>query len=290
MIGESILHERDADPTVGTSNRFRREILIHASLIGVIAALILPLAFATVVSTQTISQIYDVTYLLPGSEGPANYLDVLFEFDMARFMWNSLVMAVIVVTGKIVLSLLAALALVYYRFRFEKFIFFFILGTLMVPVPIRIVPLFELMVDLNWANTLLGLTGPYIASATAVFLLREHLRSLPPSLVETAKLDGVGPIRYLVTVLIPMSKGMIAGLAVITFISTWNQYLWPLIVMTDQENQVAQVGLKFLQGAGMGQTDWGIVMAGAVLTLLPPLVVLVAFRRPILETFGFQQK
>lgn len=287
MIGKTITDEQKLSKRL--SKRVSKQVQIHASLIAVISILILPLAFALIVSTQNINQIYDVTYLLPGSDGPSNYVDVLFNFDMARFMWNSVVMTVIVVTGKLGLSLLAALALVYYQFRFEKLIFFFILGTLMLPVPVRIVPLFELMVDMGWANTLIGLTGPYIASATAVFLLREHFRSLPASLVETAKLDGIGPIKFLYRVLVPMSKGMIAGLAVITFISTWNQYLWPLIVMTDQDKQVAQVGLKFLQGAGMGQTDWGIVMAGAILTLLPPLVVLITFRQPLLETFGLQQ-
>jgi len=288
MIGKAILDERMSSNRL--SKRVRKQVQIHASLMAVICVLILPLAFALIVSTQNINQIYDVTYLLPGSEGPSNYIAVLFDFDMALFMWNSVVMTVIVVTGKLLLSLLAALALVYYQFRFEKLIFFFILGTLMLPVPVRIVPLFELMVDMGWANTLIGLTGPYIASATAVFLLREHLRSLPASLVETAKIDGIGPIKFLHRVLVPMSKGMIAGLAVITFISTWNQYLWPLIVMTDQDKQVAQVGLRFLQGAGMGQTDWGIVMAGAILTLLPPLAVLIIFRKPLLETFGLQQQ
>jgi sn-glycerol 3-phosphate transport system permease protein len=115
--------------------------------------------------------------------------------------------------------------------------------------------------------------------------------SIPSSLVENAKLDGVGPLTFLVKVLIPMSKGMIAGVSVITFIYAWNQYLWPLIVISDQSKQVIQVGIKFLQGASQsGLTQWGLIMAGAVIALVPPLVVLVVLHRPLLETFALQQK
>lgn len=266
-----------------------RQLLLHGSLLVIIALLASPLLFAAIVSTQSLTQIYEITNLWPGTEVIANYRTVLFDYDMLQYMANSLIMSVIVVTAKISLSLLAALALVYYNFRFKNLIFLFILFTLMLPVPVRIVPLFDLVVEFGWSNSIIGLTGPYIASATAVFLLRQHFLSLPDSYAETARLDGVGPIRFLVSVLIPMSKGMITGLIAITFISTWNQYLWPLIVISDNSKQVAQVGLKFLQGAGMGQTDWGIIMAGAILTLLPPLALLVVFRRPLLETFGLQQ-
>jgi sn-glycerol 3-phosphate transport system permease protein len=283
--------ERSSSPTLRDVLSVDLKSVLHQSLLfGIVALLASPLLFALIVSTQSITQIYDVTNLSPGTEFVANYTSVLVEFNMLRYIWNSLIMSVIVVVAKITLSLLAALALVYYDFRFKNLIFLFILFTLMLPVPVRIIPLFELMVDMGWSNTLIGLTGPYIASATAVFLLRQHFRSLPESYVEVARLDGVGPLRYLVSVLIPMSKGMLTGLVVITFISTWNQYLWPLIVMSDNSKQVAQVGLRFLQGAGMGQTDWGIIMAGAMVTLLPPLLLLVLFRRPLLETFGFQQK
>jgi sn-glycerol 3-phosphate transport system permease protein len=199
------------------------------------------------------------------------------------------VMSVLVTVGKLAVSLLAALALVYYDFRFKNAIFFLILFTLMFPVPVRIVPLYELVAALGWSNTLLALTGPYLASATAVFLLRQHFMSIPVSLVESARLDDVGPVTFLYRVLVPMSKGMLTGLGVITFIYSWNQYLWPLIVISDQNKQVVQVGMKYLQSVGnAGQTDWGLIMAGAVLALLPPLLALVAFRGPLLETLGLQ--
>ncbi|WP_280585855.1 carbohydrate ABC transporter permease [Halorubrum sp. Boch-26] len=263
---------------------------VHLGLIGSILLMASPLLLAFVMSTQTVPEVYDITNVGIGSDGVANYVEVFTTYGMASYMFNSLVMSIVVTVAKIAVSLLAAVALVFYDFRFKNAIFFLILFTLMFPVPVRIVPLYEMMAALGWTNTLLALTGPYVASATAVFLLRQHFMSIPDSLVESAKVDGVGPLRFLWDVLIPMSRGMISGLSVITFIYAWNQYLWPLIVVSDQNKQVVQVGMKYLQSVGnAGQTDWGLIMAGAVLTLLPPLLALVAFRGPLLETFGLSE-
>jgi sn-glycerol 3-phosphate transport system permease protein len=263
----------------------------HLGLIVSISVMASPLLLAAIMSTQSIGQVYNAEYLSLGSAGLSKYRRVLIQYEFLGYMYNSLVMSVLVTAAKVGVSLLAALAIVYYDFRFKNSIFFLILFTLMFPVPVRIVPLFELMADLGWTNTLLALTGPYVASATAVFLLRQHFMSLPDSLVESARLDGVGPLKFLGRVLVPMSKGMITGLCVITFIYSWNQYLWPLIVISDQNKQVVQVGMKFLRSVELGgQVDWGLIMAGAVLTLLPPLVMLVAFRRPLLKTLGLQEQ
>ena len=263
---------------------------VHLGLIGSILLMASPLLLAFVMSTQTIPEVYDITNVGIGSDGLANYVEVLTTYGMASYMFNSLVMSIVVTVAKIAVSLLAAVALVFYDFRFKNAIFFLILFTLMFPVPVRIVPLYEMMAALGWTNTLLALTGPYVASATAVFILRQHFMSIPDSLVESAKVDGVGPLRFLWDVLIPMSRGMISGLSVITFIYAWNQYLWPLIVISDQNKQVVQVGMKYLQSVGnAGQTDWGLIMAGAVLTLLPPLLALIVFRGPLLETFGLSE-
>lgn len=261
----------------------------YAWLTGAAAVVLLPVVFAAVISTQTPAQVYNLATFGPGSDATANYRSALFEFEMWRYILNTLVLSVIIVVGKISISLLAALAIVYYRFRFREAVFLFILFTLMFPVPVRIVPLFQFVAEIGWANTIAGVAGPYVASATAVFLLRQHFRSLPTTYVENAVLDGVGPIEFLRRVLIPASKSHLSGLTVITFIASWNYYLWPLIIISDQSQQVAQVGLKYLLGVGTGQTDWGVIMAGAFSTLLPPLVVLIAFRKPLLKTFGVDQ-
>jgi sn-glycerol 3-phosphate transport system permease protein len=264
---------------------------MHVGVVFSIFVMALPLLLAMIMSTQNTSEVYQVTNLGVGSRGLQNYGTVLSEFGFGSYLVNSFVMSIIIVVGKVSLSLFAALALVYYELPYERAVFMFILLTLLLPVPVRIVPLFQMMANLEWTNTMLALTGPYIASATAVFLFRQHFMSIPTSLVETAKLDGVGPLTFLVKVLIPMSKGMIAGVCVITYIYAWNQYLWPLTAVTDKSSQVVQVGIRYLQGSAQaGLTPWGLIMAGAILALLPPLVVLLVLHRPLLETFAIQTK
>lgn len=266
-------------------------LLMHVGIVTSIVLMSLPLLLAMIMSTQTTTEVYQVTNLGIGSQGLGNYVTVLTEYGFSTYMLNSFIMSIIIVVGKVSLSLLAALALVYYELPYERAVFMFILLTLLLPVPVRIVPLFQLMADLGWTNTMIALTGPYIASATAVFLFRQHFMSIPSSLVETARLDGVGPLTFLFQVLIPMSKGMIAGVCVITYIYAWNQFLWPLVAVTDKSSQVVQVGIRYLQGSAQaGLTQWGLIMAGAMLALVPPLVVLIVLHRPLLKTFAIQQK
>lgn len=280
-----------ADESLTISQRLPDNLLMHVGIILSIVAMASPLVLAIIMSTQTTSEVYEVTNLGIGSQGLSNYQTVLSEYQFATYMVNSFIMSIIIVVGKVGISLLAALALVYYELPYERAIFMFILLTLLLPVPVRIVPLFQLMADLGWTNTMIALTGPYIASATAVFLFRQHFMSIPSSLVETARMSGVGPVQFLFQVLIPMSKGMIAGVCVITYIYAWNQYLWPLVAVTDKSSQVVQVGIQYLQGSAQaGLTPWGLIMAGACIALLPPLLVLIVLHRPLLKTFAIQQK
>ncbi|CQH56473.1 ABC-type transport system permease protein (probable substrate glycerol-3-phosphate) [Halobacterium hubeiense] len=273
------------------TDRLPDHVPMHLGLVAAIALMASPLVLAVVMSTQTTTEVYQVTNVGIGSQGLSNYQAALTEYNFTTYMVNSLVMSVVIVVAKVALSLLAALALVYYELPYERAIFMFILLTLLLPVPVRIVPLFQLMADLGWTNTLLALTGPYVASATAVFLFRQHFMSIPDSLIETARVDGVGPLRFLFGVLVPMSRGMIAGVCVITFIYAWNQFLWPLVAVTNKSSQVVQVGIRYIQGSAQaGLTQWGLIMAAAVLALLPPLFVLLALHRPLLETFAIQQK
>ncbi len=263
--------------------------LPHGLLIFVATLVSLPIIFAVVFSTQSTLSVYEITNVWPGARAVANYSSVLFEYEFLSFMQNSLIMTVVVVSGKLTFSLFAATALVYYDFRFQEAVFYSILFTLLMPLPVRIIPLYQLMADVGWLNTFAGLTAPFIASATGIFLFRQQFQSIPASVVETAKLDGIGPLSFLVYVLIPMSKGMIAGIASIMFITTWNAYLWPLTVLTERSNQVVQVGLSFIQGtASEGLVEWNLVMAAGILALLPPLVVLIVARKYLLSTLGGQ--
>jgi len=252
---------------------------------------VFPVVVALVVSTKPQGIVTSLGDLAPGTYAGENYREALVDYNFGQFMWNSFVMATVVVVGKLTVSVMAAMAIVYYDVPYKDFVFLFILFTLLLPVPVRFIPLFQLMNDLGWGNTLLAITVPYLASATTVFILRQHFLSIPNSIVETAKLDGIGPLRFMLYVLVPMSRGVLVGVSIIMFVYSWNQYLWPLIIIDSEANQVAQVGLQLLQADVQGgQLSWSLVMAGSMLTLLPPLVLMIIFRRSLLKTFTIQQK
>ncbi|KAA9396073.1 carbohydrate ABC transporter permease [Haloarcula sp. CBA1130] len=272
--------------------RFETEqVTLHVLAATVVFLIVLPVLIAALVSTKRAGIVTSISDLAPGGHALSNYRHALIGLEFWRFMLNSFVMSVTVVVGKLIVSLLAALVIVYYRFPYKNAVFLFILFTLLLPVPVRFVPLYRLTTELGMGNTVFAITVPYLASATTVFILRQHFLSIPASLVETAKVDGVGPLRFLWSVLIPMSRAVLVGVSVIMFVYTWNQYLWPLVIVNAEDLQVAQVGLSLLRGqASTGEVAWSMVMTGSILTLLPPLALLVLFRRQLLETFTIQQK
>lgn len=286
-------HELDATERLTTAySDVRRDgVAIHVVLGVAVLLLILPVFIGAVASTQRTGIMTGLVDLIPGQYATENYRRALVDFNFGRFLLNSFLMSIVIVVGKLTLSLLAALAIVYYRVPYKNVVFMFILVTLMLPVPVRFVPLHNLVVNLGWSNTYWALTIPYLASATTVFILRQYFLTIPASIVETARVDGVGPIKFLVFVLIPMSKGVLVGVSVIMFVYAWNQYLWPIVIITRESMQVAQVGLGLLQGEAMaGDIAWSLIMAGSMMTLIPPLLLLIAFRKPLLETFTIQQK
>jgi sn-glycerol 3-phosphate transport system permease protein len=258
------------------------QVGLHLLASASIFLLVLPVLIAAIVSTKQTGIVTTVGDLVPGPYALENYRRALVGLGFWRFMFNSFVMSVVIVVGKLLISLLAALVIVYYRFPYKDAVFLFVLFTLLLPVPVRFVPLYRLIVEMGWNNSFLAITVPYLASATTVFILRQHFLSIPASLVETAKLDGVGPLEFLVSVLVPMSRGILVGVSVIMFVYAWNQYLWPLVIIDTEGQQVAQVGLNLLRGqASSGEVAWSMVMTGSVLTLVPPLALLVLFRRPL---------
>lgn len=262
---------------------------LHVLLLSAILILSAPILTAVLMSTQSASEILNVGSLGFGDQALSNYRTVLSEYGFGRYLMTTAVVAIATAIGKVAISVLAGLAIVYYDFPYKRALFFLILLTLMLPVPVRIVPLYELMIRLGWENTLVALVVPALASPTALLVLRQRFRSIPTSLVENARLDGVGPVRFLFQVLLPMSRGMVVGLLGVAFIWGWNQYLWPLIVISSEQKQVIQVGLAKLQGSvAAGRPLWGLIMAGTVLTLIPPLLVMVGLHRPLLKTFNYQ--
>ena len=198
---------------------------------------------------------------------------------VSLMMWNSLVMALGIVVGKISISILSAYAIVYFRFPFRRFFFWIIFMTLMLPVEVRILPTFKVVSDLGLLNSYSGLILPLIASATATFLFRQFFLTVPDELAEAARVDGAGPVRFFLDVLLPLSRTNIAALFVILFIYGWNQYLWPLLITADTKMTTIVMATTQMLSVMDGIPDWSNVMATAILALLPPVIVVVVMQR-----------
>jgi sn-glycerol 3-phosphate transport system permease protein len=195
-------------------------------------------------------------------------------------MVNSLVSALIIAIGKIAISLISAFAIVYFRFPMRNFFFWMIFVTLMLPVEVRILPTYKIVSDLGMLDSYAGLTLPLIASATATFLFRQFFLTIPDELAEAARIDGAGPMRFFWDVVLPMSKTSMAALFVIQFIYGWNQYLWPLIVTTQENYYTVVIGIKrMIVGGGDAAIEWHLVMATAIMAMLPPAAVVILMQR-----------
>lgn len=260
------------------------DILSHVILLLGVAVIAFPLYVAFVASTQTAQEVARAPMsLLPGSQFLENYVAVLTGSsgapDVARMMWVSSVMALVIAVGKIAISMLSAFAIVYFRFRLRMFFFWMIFVTLMLPVEVRITPTYEVVAGLGMLDSYAGLTLPLIASATATFLFRQFFLTVPDELVEAARIDGAGPMRFFIDVLLPLSKTSIAALFVIQFIYGWNQYLWPLIMTTSEDMYPIVVGIKRMIAGGDAVTQWNLVMATALLAMLPPALVVMLMQK-----------
>ena len=263
-------------------------VLSHAVMILGVMVVAFPLYLALVASTHTAADIVQAPMpLLPGGEMWANYKAALFgsgklgsNTNAVHMMWVSFVTAIIITVGKIAISLLSAFAIVYFRFPFKMLCFWAIFLTLMLPVEVRILPTYKVVADLGLLNTYGGLTLPLIASATATFLFRQFFLTVPDELVEAARMDGAGPMRFFKDVLVPLSKTSIAALFVIQFIYGWNQYLWPLLMTTTEDMYPVVIGIKrMVGGGGEASIDWNIAMATAILAMLPPAAVVILMQK-----------
>jgi len=277
-------------------NRPGLTVLSHAVLLLGVAAVAFPLYVTFVASTLTLEQILTVPMpLLPGDHLFENYRQVLAagstkgsQAPVATMLGNSLVMALGIALGKIAISIIASFAIVYFRFPLRNFFFWMIFVALMLPVEVRIIPTFQVASDLHLLNSYLVLTLPLIASATATFLFRQFFLTVPDELAEAARIDGAGPMRFFRDVLLPLSKTSIAALFVIQFIYGWNQYLWPLLVTNDESMYTTVIGIKRMIVGSDAANEWPLIMATAMLAMLPPALVVLAmqkwFVRGLVET------
>jgi sn-glycerol 3-phosphate transport system permease protein len=251
-----------------------------------VAIVAFPVYVTLVASTRTAQEVLQAPMpLTPGTHMLENYAAVLAHgagesgAGVGRMMVNSLISALVIAIGKIAISLLSAFAIVYFRFPFRRFFFWMIFVTLMLPVEVRILPTYKVVADLGMLDTYAGLTIPLIASATATFLFRQFFLTIPDELAEAARIDGAGPMRFFWDVVVPLSRPNIAALFVILFIYGWNQYLWPLLVTTQEDMYTTVIGIKRMISAGDAATDWNLVMATAMLAMLPPALVVLLMQR-----------
>jgi sn-glycerol 3-phosphate transport system permease protein len=268
-------------------NRPFRDFLAHAVLITGVLLVAFPLWVTFVASTLTFEQIVTVPMpLWPGDQFVHNYTQVLTagsekgsSAPVATMLGNSLVMALSIAIGKIAISILSAFAIVYFRFPGRSFFFWSVFVTLMLPVEVRIIPTFKVAADLGILDSHVGLAMPLIASATATFLFRQFFMTIPDELAEAARIDGAGPIRFFIDVVLPLSKTHMAALFVILFIYGWNQYLWPLLITASESMYTVVIGIKRMIAGGDASNEWHLIMATAMLALMPPALVVILMQK-----------
>lgn len=268
------------------------EIFAHATMIVSILIIVFPVVFAFIVSTHTFQDSFVFPPKFhPGTSIIHNYATAWSRVNMGRLLFNSTFMSVLVSVGKIVLSMLAAFAFTYFgEFRGKPLFFILILVTHMLPLPIRIVPTFELMDDFGWINTYYALTIPFFASATGMLLFRQFYLTVPTDLCDAARMDGAGPMKFLWKVLFPLSRTNMMALFMIEFIYMWNQYLWPLIVTNSNEMRVVQIGIKMLLAGEEQAAEWNVIMAGTIIAMIPPLIVLFLLQSSFVKGFTMRQE
>ncbi|WP_028220502.1 sn-glycerol-3-phosphate ABC transporter permease UgpE [Paraburkholderia oxyphila] len=267
-------------------NRKYFNLFCHAMLLLGVAVVAFPVYVAFCAATMNAQQVFSVplslvpsTHLLENAATVWNVGTGNAASPFGKMLLNSVITALVISVGKIAISIISAYAIVFFRFPFRRLSFWLIFVTLMLPVEVRIFPTVQVAATLHLTNTYAGLTLPLIASATATFLFRQFFLTLPNELIEAARIDGAGPLRFFWDVVLPLSKTNIASLFVITFIYGWNQYLWPILMSSTASMTTSVVGIKSMIASGDAATQWHLVMCATMIAMLPPLVVVLAMQR-----------
>lgn len=269
-------------------NRPFLNLISHLVLIAGIAIVALPIWITFVASTHDAVRMTQAPIpMLPGGYFWENFKQTLFGSGLSgsqtapvwRMLLNSMAMAMMISLGKIGISLISAFAIVYFKFPFRMGFFWMIFITLMLPVEVRILPTFEVVANLGMLNSYWGLSIPLIASATATFMFRQVFLTIPDEMLESARIDGAGPLRFFRDILIPLSRTNIAALFVILFIYGWNQYLWPLLITTDSDMTTIVMSIKQMLEAAEQSPQWNIIMMTALLAMIPPVFVVIAMQK-----------
>jgi sn-glycerol 3-phosphate transport system permease protein len=272
-------------PLIGTKMHSR--VTAHLLLVLGVIVIAFPIYYVFVASTHTLQTILRPPLpMLPGGEGPANYTEAVTGgvgriggVGVGRLLWNTTVVALGIAIGKIIISIASAYAIVFFRFPMKMVCFWLIFITLMLPVEVRILPTYKVMVDLNLIDTYAGLILPLVASATGTLLFRQFFMTIPNELLEAARVDGAGPWRFFRDILMPLSLTNIAALFVILFIYGWTQYLWPLLVTNSNSMNTIVIALRKMISFADADTPWNLVMVTCMLAIAPPILVVVLMQR-----------
>jgi sn-glycerol 3-phosphate transport system permease protein len=272
---------------------FRHRVLypvtMHGMMIIGVLVIVFPLLFALILSTQNSAEYFQVGNLRPGTALVHNYTRAWQRAHMGQLITNTLIVSLIVAVGKIFLSISGAFALIFFRVRAATLIFGLIMLTHFLPLPVRIVPTYDLLTNFGWIDTFQGLTVPFLASATGMLLFQQFFQTVPHDLPDAARVDGAGPLRFLFHILIPVSRTNIGALFLIEFIYMWNQYLWPLIVGNSLATRQIQIGIKQLIATD-AVIEWGVLMAGTVMTIVPPLLVLLLLQGSLMSGLSIAEE
>ena len=261
-----------------------REIIMQVILIGIGLIISLPIFIALFTSFKIPQEV--ITYpprVLPTEWTIENYFSAWDSNPFGRFMINSFIQTGLITIGQVVFSVLAAYAFAILDFPGKNVMFYIILGSLMIPFELTIIPNFQLISTLNWANTYQGLAVPFLASAFGVFMLRQFFLTVPKELHDAATIDGAGSWRFMWQILVPLSKGAIGAFAIFAFLSAYNQYLWPLIITNDIMMRTTQIGIRFFMVNLERGADWGAVMAATVIVSAPTLIAFLVAQKQLVK-------
>jgi ABC-type glycerol-3-phosphate transport system permease component len=260
------------------------DIVVQISLLTLGILISLPIFIALFTSFKVPSQV--VTFppqLIPREWTLENYRIAFETTPFGRYIFNSVVQSSVITAMQVIFSVLAAYAFSILEFPGRDTLFYLVLGSLMVPFELVFIPNFVLVSNLGWANTYIGLTAPFLVSAFGVFLLRQFFLTVPKEYRDSSKIDGAGNWRFLWQILVPLSKGSIGAFAIFAFLSAWNQYLWPLIITSSQEMRTLQIGIRFFMSQNDQGSDWGAVMAGSMIAIVPALIVFLLAQKQLVR-------
>ncbi|WP_138858798.1 MULTISPECIES: carbohydrate ABC transporter permease [Exiguobacterium] len=258
-----------------------RKVVTYTLLVLSVVVMLFPIAYAFSISLMDGSEVLKGN-LIPRDVTFDNYVAAFERIPLMTYLWNSLVVALLVMVGQVVLSSLAAFAFVFIDFKGKGIIFMLFLATMMVPWEATMVPNFLTIQSLGWLNSVWGLSVPFFALAFGTFLLRQQFKTIPYEMYEASQIAGISRFRFFWNVVLPVSKTPLVTLSVYSFLTTWNMYLWPLLVTNTEQARTVQIGIKQMQSNEVA-SDWGVVMAAVILIIIPTLMLLFAGQKQLQE-------